>query len=173
LAHADPAADLPAVVLALGAEMKVMGPNGERTIPADDFFVDMLQSALDEGELLTAITIPPMDGAVGTAYEKFKHPASGYAVVGVAAVVRKGADGSIADCRIGVTGAGPKAQRATLAENMLRGRQGTPDDVAAAAEQASSGLEFIGDYGASEEYRAHLTRVLTKRALTKALERAA
>jgi carbon-monoxide dehydrogenase medium subunit len=93
-------------------------------------------------------------------------------VVGVAAVVRKGADGSIADCRIAVTGAGPKAQRGTLAENMLVGRQGAPDDVVAAAEQAASGLEFIGDYSASEEYRAHLTRVLTKRALQKALERA-
>jgi carbon-monoxide dehydrogenase medium subunit len=172
LAHADPAADLPAVVLALDAQMKVVGPSGERTVTANEFFVDMLQSALEEGELLTSITIPQMDGRVGMAYEKFKHPASGYAVVGVAAVVRLNERGTVEECRIGVTGAGPKAQRATTAENMLVDKQPSVDDIAAAAEQAASGIEFMGDISGSEEYRAHLTRVLTKRALTKALQRA-
>jgi carbon-monoxide dehydrogenase medium subunit len=171
IAHADPAADMTAVVLALGAELKAVGPNGERSIAADNFFVDMLQSALDPGELLTEISIPQMTGQVGMAYEKFKHPASGYAIVGVAALVQRGDHGSIAACRIAVTGAGPKAQRATLAENMLLNHAGSAEDIAAAAEQAASGLEFIGDISASEEYRAHLTRVLTKRALTKALDR--
>lgn len=172
VAHADPAADMPAVVLALGASMKVVGPNGVRTIPADDFFVDMLQSAVEPGEILTEITIPQMPNRMGSAYEKFKHPASGYAVVGVAAMVHRGDDGSISECRIAVTGAGPKAQRATLAENMLRGRQGSADDIAAAADQAASGLEFIGDVYASEEYRAQLVRVLTKRALQRAMQQA-
>lgn len=172
LAHSDPAADMTAVVLALGADIKAVGPNGERTIAADNFFVDILQSALDEGELLTEITVPQMSGKVGMAYEKFKHPASGYAIVGVAALVQLDDSGNIASCRIAVTGAGPKAQRATSAENMLLNHQATTDDIAAAAAQASSGLDFIGDISASEEYRAHLTQVLTRRALTRALERA-
>lgn len=168
LAHADPASDMPAVVLALGAELKARGPNGERTIKADDFFVDMLQSALEPGEILTEIMIPSMPQGHGAAYEKFKHPASGYAVVGVAAMVHKGSDGSISECRIGVTGAGPKAQRARAAEDALK--QGASVEDAAA--KASDGLDFIGDAYASEEFRAHLTRALTKRALQRALERA-
>ncbi len=167
-AHADPAADMPAVVLALGVEFKVVGLQGERTIAADDFFVDMLQSAVEPGELLTGITIPQMPAQMGSAYEKFKHPASGYAIVGVAAMVHLGADGSVADCRIGVTGAGPKAQRARAAEDALKGGA----DVAVAAERASEGLDYIGDISASEEYRAHLVRVLAKRGLTRALAQA-
>lgn len=170
LAHADPAADMPAVMLALGATMKVVGPNGERTVPADDFFVDMLQTALEPGEILTEIIIPQMPAGHGAAYEKFKHPASGYAVVGVAAMVHTGDQGSISACRIAVTGAGPKVQRATLAENMLIGRQGAPDDIAAAAEQAAGGLDLLGDVYASEAYRANLVRVLTRRALQRSMQ---
>lgn len=170
LAHADPAADMTAVILALGGQMKVVGPSGERTINADDFFVGMLETALQPGEILTEITIPAMPAGHGAAYEKFKHPASGYAVVGVAAMVHRGADGAISECRIAVTGAGPVVQRATLAENMLRGRQGTAEDIAAAAEQAASGLELIGDVYAGEEYRAQLTRVLCRRALERAMQ---
>lgn len=167
LAHADPAADMPAVILALGAEMTVAGPNGERTISADDFFVDMLQSAVEPGEILTKITIPAMPQGHGAAYEKFKHPASGYAVVGVAAMVHKSGDG-ISACRIAVTGAGPKAQRATAAEAALTGGASVED----AAAQAADGLDFIGDVYASEEYRAQLVRVLCKRALQKAMDHA-
>jgi carbon-monoxide dehydrogenase medium subunit len=170
LAHADPSADMTAIMLALGASMKVVGLDGARSVPADEFFVDMLQSAVEPGELLTEIHIPQMPAGHGAAYEKFKHAASGYAVVGVAVMVHKDEAGNVAECRIAITGAGPRAQRAELAENMLRGKQGTPDDVAAAAEQASSGLELIGDISAGEEFRAHLARVLTKRALMKALE---
>jgi len=172
LAHADPSADMTAIMMALGASIKVVGPNGERTVPADEFFVDMLQSALEPGELLTQIHIPQMPAGHGAAYEKFKHAASGYAVVGVAVMVHKDDAGNVAECRIAVTGAGPRAQRAELAETMLKGRQGTPDDVAAAAEQAASGLELIGDISAGEEFRAQLARVLTKRALMKALDQA-
>lgn len=165
LAHADPAADMPAVALALGAEMVIVGPQGERWVQADNFFVDMLQSAVEPGELLTQIVIPPMPARMGSAYEKFKHPASGYAIVGVAVMIHKGDDGAISDCRIAVTGAGPKAQRARGAEDAFK----SGGDVDAASQRAADGLEFLGDMTASEEYRANLVRVLTKRALTKAM----
>ncbi len=168
VAHADPAADMPAVVLALDATMKAIGPNGERTIAVDDFFVEMLQSALAPDELLTEITIPPMPARMGSAYEKFKHPASGYAIVGVAVMVHLDADGKVSDCRIAVTGAGPKAQRARAAEDLIKGGS----DVDSAAQKAGDGLEYLSDMSASEEYRAQLTRVLTRRALHKAMDQA-
>ncbi|WP_026370318.1 FAD binding domain-containing protein [Kallotenue papyrolyticum] len=168
LAHADPAADMPALMLALEAQMRVRGPNGERTIAAADFFVDMLQSALEPGEILTEIVIPLLPQGAGAAYEKFKHPASGYAVVGVAAVVQRGDGGQVSACRIAVTGAGPRAQRARAAEEALVS-SGNLEDAAA---KAADGLDLIGDAFASEEFRAHLTRVLTRRALKRAMERA-
>jgi len=172
LAHADPAADWPAVALALGAQLRVMGPNGERTVSVDDFFVDMLTSALEPGEVLTRIDIPaPGQGVkTGMSYQKFAHPASGYAVVGVAAVVTLGADGACQDCRVAVTGAGPKATRQTAVEDALKGRQLTPELIAQASEHAGEGMDFLGDIYASESYRAHLVKVYTKRALTAALE---
>ena len=169
LAHADPAADMTAVILALGAVIVARGPRGERTIPADDFFVDMLQTQLDHDEILTEINIPQTSGRTGMAYEKFKHPASGYAVVGVAAFVRLDDAGTIIECRIGITGAGPKAQRATLAENMLIGHQPTADTIAAAAELAPNGLDLLNDLAASDKFREHLVRVHTRRALERAL----
>lgn len=169
LAHADPAADMTAVILALGGTIKARGPNGERTIPADDFFVDMLQTQLEHDEILTEISIPQGSGRTGMAYEKFKHPASGYAVVGVAAVVRLDDRGTIVECRIGVTGAGPKAQRATLTENMLAGQQPAADSIAAAADHAANGLELLNDLAASEEFRTQLVRVHTRRALERAI----
>ena len=172
LAHADPAGDWPAVVLALGAEMKVVGPQGERTVPADDFFVDMLTSALQPGELLTHVDLTVPQGKTGMSYQKFSHPASGYAVVGVAAMVTLGADGTCQDCRAAVTGAGPKATRLTATEDLLKGQQPTPELIAQAAERAGEGMDFLGDIYASESYREHLVKVYTKRALTKALEAA-
>ena len=169
LAHADPAADMPALILALGSTLKARGPSGERTILADDFFVDMLQTQLDQDEILTEISIPQSSGRTGMAYEKFKHPASGYAIVGVAAVLRLDESGAVAECRIAVTGAGPKAQRATAAEQLLTGQQPSAESIAAAAEQAASGLEFLGDLAASEEFRAHLVRVHARRAIERAV----
>jgi carbon-monoxide dehydrogenase medium subunit len=169
LAHGDPAADMPAVVLALGGTLKARGPNGERSIPADDFFVDMLQTQLDHDEILTEITIPQHGGKVGMAYEKFKHPASGYAIVGVAALLGLDDRGTISECRIGITGAGPKVQRATLAESILMGQQPAAENISAAAEQAVSGLELLGDLAASEEFRAHLVCVHVRRALERAV----
>ena len=172
LAHADPAGDWPAIVLALGATMKVVGPNGERQIAADDFFVDLLTSALEPGEVLTEVRIPAPQGRTGMTYQKFSHPASGYAVVGVAAVVTLDGAGNCQDCRVAVTGAGPKAARATETENMLKGKKLDADTIAQAAERAGEGMELLGDIFASAEYRGHLVKVFTRRALTKAMENA-
>jgi carbon-monoxide dehydrogenase medium subunit len=172
LAHADPASDLPAVVLALGAEVRVVGPHGERTITADNFFVDMLTTALDAQEVLTEVRVPALKPGQGAAYVKHPHPASHYAVVGVAAVVTRDASGHCTGCRVAITGAGPKAVRASATEAALTGKALTPDNIAEAASHAADGMDFLSDAYASEEYRAHLVRVYTKRALTQAAERA-
>lgn len=172
LAHADPAGDWPAIVVALNATMTVVGPGGERQIGAEDFFVDLLTSALEPGEVLTEVTIPAPRGRTGMSYQKFSHPASGYAVVGVAAVVTLDESGNCQDCRVAITGAGPKVTRATETENMLKGQAINADTIAQAAERAGDGMDFLGDIFASSEYRGHLVTVFTRRALTKALENA-
>jgi carbon-monoxide dehydrogenase medium subunit len=172
LAHADPAADLPAVVLALGAELTAIGPGGERTIPADQFFVDLFTTALQPNEVLTQITIAKPGARTGMAYEKFANPASGYAVVGAAAVVTLGEDGRVAAARVAVTGAGPSAVRRTETERALVGQEPTTDVVKQASQRASDGMTFNSDVFASEEYRAHLTRVFVGRAIAKAVQRA-
>lgn len=168
LAHADPAGDWPAVALALGANLKVTGPNGERSVAAGDFFVDMLTSDLQPGEVLTAVELPIPSGNYGTSYQKFSHPASGYAVVGVAAVVQRDGSGNCASAQIAVTGAGAKATRLTAMEDALKGKALTEENVAAAAESAGEGIDFLGDIFASESYRAHLTKVFAKRAVLAA-----
>ncbi|HEU0115525.1 MAG TPA: xanthine dehydrogenase family protein subunit M, partial [Thermomicrobiales bacterium] len=153
LAHSDPAADFTAVMLALGASVKAVGPNGERTIPLDDLFVDLLTTALAADEVLTEISVPAAQGKVGMAYEKFRHPASGYAVVGVAAVVPVDAQGNATSPRIAVTGATAKATRATAAEQALAGKPLTDANIAAAAAAVTNGLTVNGDYYASDEFR--------------------
>jgi aerobic carbon-monoxide dehydrogenase medium subunit len=172
LAHADPASDLPAVMLALGAEVRVVGPGGERTITADNFFVDMLTTALGEQEVLTEVRVPAMRPGQGAAYIKHPHPASRYAVVGVAAIVTRDASGNCTGCRVAITGAGPKAVRASATEAALNGKALTPENIAEAASHAADGMDFLSDSYASEEYRAHLVRVYTRRALAKAADRA-
>jgi aerobic carbon-monoxide dehydrogenase medium subunit len=173
LAHADPAGDLPAVAVALDAEMRAVGPNGQRTIAAKDFFVDLLTTALDPAEVLTAVKFAATDRPhTGTSYQKHRHPASGYAVVGVAAVVMLNDDGTVHGARIGVTGAGTHAARATGVEQALAGK--TLDDATlnSAVASVTDGMELMSDTYASSEYRAHLARILTKRALLDAAERA-
>ena len=169
ISHADPAADFPAVLLALNASVKAVGPNGERTIGVDDFFVDMFTTSLDPEEVVTEVSVPKPQGKTGMAYEKFSHPASGYAVVGVAAVVTLGDDGKVSSARVAVTGAGPIATRATGTENAITGQQPSAENVRAAAAKASDGMTFLGDIHAGEEYRAHLTRVFAERALNNAV----
>ena len=172
LSHADPAADLPAVVLALGAQMVTSSTGEHRTIDAGDFFVDLLTTALRPDEILSEILVPALPGRTGTAYAKFGNKASHYAVVGVAAVVTVDADGSCESASIGVTGAGPKAVRATAAEEALTGSSLDDSAIEAAAALAGDGMEFNEDVHASAEYRAHLTTVFAARAIRTAAARA-
>ncbi|MDQ3657005.1 MAG: xanthine dehydrogenase family protein subunit M [Chloroflexota bacterium] len=172
LAHADPAADYPAGVLALDAEIVARGPNGERTIPIDEFFVGFLTTALEPDELLTAIRVPALAANTGYRYEKLQNPASGYAIVGVAAVVTLAADGSVSAARIGVTGAGDMAYRPHVVENALIGSTPTTDSVKAAAESAVDGIDLLSDIHAPADYRARVTKNLVRRAVLKAVERA-
>jgi len=164
LVHADPAADYPAAILALDAEIEVAGPRGRRTIRAADFFVDLLQTSLAADEILTEVRVSATPRTV--AYVKTEQKASGFALAGVAVVV--GADG----IRIGVTGVAPKAYRAAAAEQVLAGQSApSAETIALAAARAADGVEPLNDIHASTEYRAHLARVNTGRALEKALAR--
>ncbi len=170
LAHADPAGDLPGVFLALDGEIVARGPNGERTIKASEFFVDILTTALEESEIVTQVRFPSLPPKTGTSYQKFEHPASHYALTGVAAVVTMGDGGVVQQIRVGVTGVGPKAYRAEGVEQALQGKGA--DGIAQAAEKAADGIDCNDDIHASAEYRAHLARVFTRRALQAAIERA-
>lgn len=169
LAHADPGADYPAAMLALGAEVTAVGAGGERTIAASDFFVDILTTALADNEVITSVRVPC---AAGGAYLKHRHPASSYAVVGVAACV--GLDGgNVASCAIGINGVTGKAVLADAAAAALCGGPASADRIAAAAACVGEAFdEPLGDLYASGEFRAHLAGVYTKRALAAAAERA-
>lgn len=172
LVHADPGADLPAVILAVDATMKLQGANGKRSVPANEFFVEMLTSAVQPDELLTEIQIPALPSHTGSVYLKHPNPASGYSVVGVAAIVTLGAGSICEDVRIGISGAGPVAVRASAAENALRGQQPSAENIARAASLAPQGIETLEDIHASSEYRTHLVEVYTRRALEEAIRRA-
>ena len=171
LAHADPAGDLPAVVLALGGSIVALGPSGERSIDLDVFFVDMLTTSLQEREIIREVRLNPQPAGSGGAYQKFDQPASHYALTGVCAVVSL-SGGSISAARIGVTGVGPKAYRATAVEQALLGKAADEESVKAAVATVADGIDVQGDIHASPEYRAHLARVLTKRAVLQAAQRA-
>jgi aerobic carbon-monoxide dehydrogenase medium subunit len=171
LAHADPAADPPAVMLALDAQIRVEGPNGARSIGAGDFFVDMLTTALEPEEIITSITLNKLVAGEGASYVKFPHPASRYAIVGAAAYVKM-EGGKINACRIGITGAGPKAERQQEAEQAMLGSDGSSEAIAAAAEKAGAAMDVLGDIHAGEEYRKAMIKVYTRRALANAVARA-
>jgi carbon-monoxide dehydrogenase medium subunit len=167
LAHSDPAADFTAIFLALNGRVDVTGSSGSRGIDADDLFVDLFTTSLNADEIITSVRFPAPRAGSGMAYEKFRHPASGYAVVGVAAVVNAGSDGAVDSARIAVTGATSKATRAGGAERALEGKRLTEVAISAAATAAPMGLDVNGDFFASEEYRRHLISVLTARALRR------
>jgi carbon-monoxide dehydrogenase medium subunit len=167
LAHADPASDLPGVVLALEGELSVKGPGGLRTIPAADLFEDYLTTTLGPDEVITEIHIPALEGW-SWGYQKFTRRAEDWAMVGVCALVKRGADGSCEDVRIGLTHMGSTPLRATAAEGALRGASLDRDAIARAAEQAAEGTEPPGDLNATPDYKRHLARVLTRRALEAA-----
>lgn len=167
LAHADPAGDLPAVALALDAEMVVQGPGGRRTVPAAEFFVDYLTSALAPDEVLVEVRLPKLAGPWGYRYEKFQRVAQAWAIVGVAAAVRRD-NGSIGEARIGLTNMGTTPIRARATEAALAGVAAQEGAVAAAAEHAAEEAEPSSDLNAQADYREHLARVLTRRAVLAA-----
>lgn len=167
LAQAHPAADYPAAVLALDAEIVTHSRSGERTIPAPSFFTGMFSTALAHGEILTEIRVPKT-GAAGIAYKKMHHPASGFAVVGVA-VRLKSSGSKIDSAAVGITGVAEIAYRAKAVESALTGK--TAGDIADSASHTTDDVDVIGDYYASAEYRRHLASVITRRALSEALAR--
>jgi carbon-monoxide dehydrogenase medium subunit len=168
LAHADPAADWPAAVIALGAELVAEGPKGKRTIKVDDFFKGLLTTALAENEILTEIRVPACGANVKCAYAKFPHPASRFAVVGVAAVLTLDGGGKISKASIGITGAGTKATRAKGVEAAIVGKPADAASIQAAASSAADGVDVQADLQGSVEYKQHLLRVFAKRAMEAA-----
>ncbi len=166
LAHADPAGDLPAVALVLDATLTARGPEGEREIPAADFFQDYLTTALQPAEILTGIRVPKMPGW-GHHYEKFHRTAQAWAIVGVAALARR-SDGQVAEARIGLTNMGPVPVRATAAESAATGAEASRDALRAAGSRADEGTDPPGDLHGAPDYRRHLAQVLTGRALAAA-----
>lgn len=171
-AHADPAADVPAALLASEAKMWVVGGARSRAIPADRFFIDAYETALEPNEILAEVRIPKVPPRTGYAYVKFANKASRFAVVGVAALVTVDKRGVCTRVRIAVAGAGPRPHRARAAERLLTAKSLDGAAIARAAGRSAEGLEFLADIHGSEEYREHLTRVISQRAVALATERA-
>ena len=173
VAHADPASDLPTVLAALGATFSVSGPDGERSLAAADFFQGMMATALGEHDILTAISVPAAGAGSGSAYVKFSHPASRYAVIGAAAAVTA-AGGTCTAVSVAVGGATAVPVRCRSVEAALAGQALSADAIAAAAATAGNDLgdDLLGDVYASGEYRKAVTPVFVQRALTAAAERA-
>lgn len=173
VAHADPSADYPTVLKALGATITATGNGGEREIAADDFFRGIFETALEPGELVTSVTVPATASGTGAAYVKHRHPASSYAVVAVAAVVSV-ENGSCASARLTVGGVAAPPVHATAAAEALVGGPGSEEAIAAAAAKVPEAIpNATGDGYASGEYRTHLATVLARRALKEAFARAA
>ena len=172
VAHADPASDLPTVLRALDATIAVTVDDGERSIPAADFFEGMMETALDDHDIVTAIEVPAAGAGQGQAYVKFSHPASRYAVGGAAAAVTL-VGGTVGVVAVALGGLVPAARRAASVEEALAGQAPTADAIAAAAVAVSADLgdELIGDIYASAEYRRAMAPVCVKRALRAAVER--
>jgi carbon-monoxide dehydrogenase medium subunit len=172
LAHADPAADMPATVIALGAEFVCQGPKGRRTVKVDDWFQGLMATALGEDELLVEIRVPALASGTGAAYMKFAHPASRFAIVGAAAVVTVDKQGACTKAGVGITGAGTKAVRARGVEAGLVGKRLDAATIEAAAQKAAEGVDVQADLQGSVEYKSHLCRVFARRAIEAALKNA-
>jgi carbon-monoxide dehydrogenase medium subunit len=172
LAHADPAADMPAVMIALGAEFVVEGARGRRTVKVDDFFKGLLMTAVGPDEILVEIRVAVPPAGSGAAYLKFPHPASRFAVVGVCAALTVDGKGICTKAGVGVTGAGTKAVRAKGVEAGLAGKALDQAAIEAAAAKAADGVDVQADLQGSAEYKAHLLRVHARRAIEAALGRA-
>lgn len=168
IAHADPASDLPALGLALDYEVVLRSKRGERVVPLDGFLEGAFTSAMEPDELLVSMRRGPLPAGAKGSYQKLAHPASGYSIVGVCAVVA--ADGgSISHARVAITGVGEVAYRATAVESALLGSDGSAEAVAAAAEHATDGQTVNGDIHADRDYRARMAVVYTRRAIETAL----
>jgi aerobic carbon-monoxide dehydrogenase medium subunit len=172
LAHADPAADWPAVLTALDATVVVAGPRGERTLKVQDLITGPLSTVLENGELLTQVKIPLPPARTAGAYEKLPNPASRFAVVGVAAEVSLDARNAVQWSRIAITGLAPKVARAAQVEQALQGKSGDAAAVKAAAAHAADGIELRADLTGSAAYKAQLAAVYTERAVLRAISRA-
>jgi carbon-monoxide dehydrogenase medium subunit len=168
LAHGDPASDMPAVLLALEGSVSARGPTGDREIAAADLFRDYLTTSLAHDEVITDVRLPSLEG-YGFGYQKFTRRAEDWAMVGVCALVSRAADGTCDDVRIGLTHMGATPLRATAAEDALRGSTLDAAAIAAAAERAAEGTDPPGDLNATPDYKQHLARVLTRRALEEAV----
>ncbi len=167
LAHGDPASDMPAILLAHEGSVVVRGGDGEREIAAADLFEDYLTTSIGEQEIVTEVRFPALDG-YGFGYHKFNRRQEDWAMVAVSALVKKAGDGTVEDVRIGLTHMSSVPLRATAAEDALRGKPATAENIAAAAELAAEGTDPPADLNASQDYKRHLGRVLAKRALTDA-----
>ncbi len=172
LAHSDPAGDWPAAIIALNADLIATSKSGDRTIKADDFFLDLLTTALEPGEILREVRISKPKDRTGQAYLKMHHPASGFAVVGVAANLTMDDEGTCQSASIGITGVSSKAYRPSAVESALTGAKLDEQTIASAAAHAADGVEANGDLFASADYRKHLAEVYAKRAITAAADRA-
>ena len=170
VAHSDPAGDWPAAMIALNAEIVAASKNGDRTIKADDFFVDLLTTALEPGEILREIRVNKSNGRTAQAYVKMHHPASGFAVVGVAANLSLDGAGNCQKASLGITGVAAKAYRPAAVEAGLIGGPLDEQRVANASTQATAGIDINGDVFASAEYRRHLAGVYVRRAISEAMK---
>lgn len=167
LAHADPAADWPAVMIAANAQIELQGPNGSRSVAADDFFTGFYMTALEDNEIITAVRIPAPPKGTKSSYQKFMQPASRFAIVGCAAALT--IDGGVCQkVSMAFTGLSDAAFRASNVEAALTGKQATEKNIADAAQAAGEGVTPMGDHFASGEYRLHLARVFARRALAAA-----
>src|SRR5688500_15924280 len=172
LAHADPAADMPATVIALGAEFVCQGAKNRRTVKVDDWFQGLMSTALGEDELLVEIRVPALAAGTGSAYLKFAHPASRFAIVGAAAVVTVDAQGTCTKAGVGITGAGTKAVRARGVEAGLVGKRLDAATIEAAAQKGAEGGDVQADLQGSVEYESHPRRVFARRAIEAAVQNA-
>jgi carbon-monoxide dehydrogenase medium subunit len=170
LAHADPASDVPALALALDADIVLRSRSGERIVPARDFCQGAFRTACKPGEILAEVRLPALPAGAGSAYRNLEQPASGYSIVGVAAVVAMSHD-RVSHVRVGITGVGEIAYRATRVEADLLGSDGGPHVVMDAANHAADGIEVASDIHADRAYRTEMAKVFTRRALEAAFGR--
>jgi len=172
LTHSDPAADYPAAVMALEGEMTLQSATGSRVVKAADFFVDLLTSAVQPGEILTKVSFAPLPPRTGYIYLKHRQPASGFAMVGVAVAITVDSKGNVANVRVAVTGLAAKVFRAAAVESAITGKKPDAATIAAAAAHAADGADPLADIHAAADFRAELARVYTARALEQAVVRA-